>query len=199
MSLTQAPDAELFWPYQQLAPASLTLTIRTRSDAAHFAPSLRRMTAAVDKDQPVSQIRSMEQYLFDSIAPQRLSVTLLGIFAGIALVLAVIGIYGVISFSVARRTREIGVRMALGASGGTVVRMIVRQALLLVLSGVAIGIAAALALTRFISSLLFGVSATDPAVLAGVTVLLIAIASLACYIPARRASAVDPIVALRYE
>ncbi len=199
MGLLEEPDAEVFWPYQQLAPDGLNLTVRTAATPENFAPLLRRATAEIDRELPVSKIISMEQIMFDSIAPQRLSVMLIGVFAGIALILAATGIYGVISFSVTRRTREIGLRMALGASGADVVRMVVKQALTLTLAGLIIGLAAALALTRFISSLLYEVSATDPAVLAAVIILLTAVAFLASYIPARRAAKIDPIAALRCE
>jgi putative ABC transport system permease protein len=141
----------------------------------------------------------MEQILSDSLAPRRFSVVLLAIFAGVALVLAAVGIYGVVSFSVTRRTQEIGVRMALGARRGDVLRMVVGRALAMAVIGVATGLAAALALTRVIGSLLYSVSATDPFVFTGVSVLLTAIAGLAGYFPARRASRVDPMVALRHE
>jgi len=199
MGLEEPPDAELFWPYQQLAPGSLSVAIRTNSDSESFASLLRKTVAAIDKNQPVSRIRGMADILAGSIAPQRLSVILLGIFAGLALTLAAVGIYGVISFSVTRRTREIGVRMTLGARARDVILMVVGQALLLSIVGVAIGLGAAFALTRLMGSLLFGVSATDPAILAGVSVLLVAVAVLASYLPARRAAAVDPLEALRYE
>jgi len=198
-NLDQEPDAEVFWPYQQHAPGSLSLTIRTATDPIHFTPLLRSATAAIDKEQPVSQIRSMEQILSDSLAPRRFSVVLLAIFAGVALVLAAVGIYGVVSFSVTRRTQEIGVRMALGARRGDVLRMVVGRALAMAVIGVATGLAAAVALTRVIGSLLYSVSATDPFVFTGVSVLLTATAGLAGYFPARRASRVDPIVALRHE
>jgi putative ABC transport system permease protein len=198
--LNVEPDAEIFWPYQQHAPASLSLAVRVvNPDAAQFAPLLRKAISAVDRQQPVSQIRSMKQILSNSIATQRLSVTLLGIFAGLAVALAGVGIYGVISFSVARRTQEIGVRIALGARAHDVVRIVVGQALALTFAGVGIGLAAAFGLMRFLASLLYGVSATDPWVLAGVSLFLTCIAALASYIPARRAASVDPIVALRYE
>jgi putative ABC transport system permease protein len=155
--------------------------------------------AALDRDQPVALVRTMGQILYDSIVPYRMSVTLFGIFAGIALVLASVGIYGVISFSVTRRTHEIGVRMALGARARDVVWMVVAWAMVLTLIGMGIGVAAGFALTRTLQSLLYEVSATDPIVLAAVVLLLATVAAVAGYIPSRRAAGVDPTEALRYE
>jgi putative ABC transport system permease protein len=199
MDLEREADAEIFWPYEQHAPGALSLAIRTDSDPTHFAPLLRSAVMSIDKGQPVSQIRSMEQILTRSIAPRRFAVVVLGIFASVALVLAAIGIYGVVSFSVNRRTREIGVRMALGAQPDKVLRMVLGRAVALALSGVGIGLVGAIALTRVIRSLLYGVSATDPLVLGAVAVVLTAVAAFAGFFPARRAAHVDPIEALRNE
>ncbi len=198
-SLDREADAEIFWPYEQHAPAAMSLAIRTDSDPTYFAPLLRGTTVAIDKEQPVSQIRSMEQILADSIAPRRFAVVVLGVFAAVALVLAAVGIYGVISFSVTRRTREIGVRMALGAQPQNVQRMVLGKALTLAAIGVAVGLSGSLALTRAIRSQLYNVSATDPMTLAGVAILLAAVAALAGFWPARRAARVDPMIALRHE
>jgi len=153
----------------------------------------------IDKDQPVSNIRTMEEILLQSIARQRFSMLLLAIFAGVALILAAVGIYGVMSYSVAQRTHEIGIRMALGAQTGTVLKLAVGYGLKLVVAGVVIGLIAAFALTRVMSTLLFGVTATDPATFTLISLLLIAVATIASYIPARRATKVNPIIALRYE
>ena len=154
---------------------------------------------AIDKDQPVSNVRTMSQLLADSVARPRANFTLMTLFATLALVLASVGIYGVVSYGVAQRTREIGIRMALGAQARDVLRMVVRQGALLALAGVLIGLVAALALTTLMSSLLFGVSATDPVTFFLVAILLMGVASLAAYIPARKATRVDPVAALRYE
>jgi putative ABC transport system permease protein len=153
----------------------------------------------MDKDLPPFAIKTMNDLLYESVARERFTMLLLAIFAGLALVLAGIGIYGVINYSVARRTHEIGIRMALGADSKAVLRLVVRQGLKLAVAGVAIGLGAALALTRLMSSLLFGVSAIDPLTFTGVSLILITVAVVACSIPARRATKVDPMEALRYE
>jgi putative ABC transport system permease protein len=154
---------------------------------------------SVDKNQPVSRIQTMDQILSDSVARRRLYVVLLGVFAGVALLLAATGIYGVVSYSVSQRTREIGIRVALGAERVDVVRLVIAQAAKLALAGEFIGILVALGLTRLMASLLFGVSAADPLTFACVAIALTLVALAACYVPARRATRVDPMVALRYE
>lgn len=199
MSLAQEPEPELYLPLAQNPEPGMRLAVRTPADPLRFAPVLRRTVMELDRDQPLSRVGSMEQAVSDAVATQRFSALLLGVFAAVALVLAAIGIYGVISFAVTCRTHEIGVRVALGARRADVLRAVVGQGTVLALIGVAIGLAAAFSLTRLLGSLLYGVKATDPLVFAGVSLLLTAVAALASYIPARRAASVDPMVALRYE
>jgi ABC-type antimicrobial peptide transport system permease subunit len=153
----------------------------------------------VDADLPVARVMSMDRLLAKSMARQNFNMILLGVFGGIALLLAAIGIYGVMSFTVEQRTNEMGIRIALGAGTGQLLRLVIGHGLLLAGIGVAIGLAAAFGLTRLMSSLLYGVKATDAATFVAVAVVLSAVAALACYIPARRATRVDPITALRWE
>ena len=164
-----------------------------------FLQAVLTVLMGLDKDQPISQVRTMEEVVALPLAQQRFSMVLLGIFAGLALTLAAVGIFGVISYSVAQRTHEIGIRMALGAQRHDVLRLVVGQGFVLALIGVTVGLAAAFGLTRLMSSLLFGVRSTDPATFAIVSIALTGVALLASYIPARRATKVDPMVALRYE
>jgi putative ABC transport system permease protein len=178
----------------------MTLVVRTNSsDPAGLSASLRSAVQQVDADQPVFDIQTMDQILAKSVATRRFNMLLLGIFASVALMLAGVGIFGVMNYSVTQRTHEIGIRMALGAQARDVLKMIVGQGMLLTLIGLGVGVAAALALTRVLSGLLYGVTATDPVTFAGVSLILAAVALAACYIPARRAMKVDPMVALRYE
>jgi putative ABC transport system permease protein len=184
------------WYY---ADDTMSLVVRARGDAAALAPSVRGAVWSVDKDQPIMRVATMESLLAATAAARHFALILFEAFGIVALVLAAVGIYGVLSGSVAERTREIGIRLALGAQLRDVSRLVVGQGLRLALVGVAIGLAGAFAVTRLMTSLLFGVSATDPATFFLVAALLTAVALLASYIPARRATKVDPMVALRYE
>jgi len=177
----------------------MSLVVRTSMDPLRMAPALRTATAELDRELPVSEIGTIVGSIAHSTRERRLTVALFGAFALLAVLLAAVGIYGVVSYSVERRTHEIGVRMALGALRGRILVMVVGRALLLGGVGVAIGIVGALALTRLLRSILYGVSATDPVVFVGVSLFLLAVAALAGFVPARRATKVDPMVALRYE
>ena len=198
-SLAQEPDAEVFLPFAQNPQPAMHLVARTSSDPLRLAPVLRHTVMEMDREQPVTHIASMEQAWFNSMATNRLSAILLGIFATVALLLAIVGIYGVISYSVMHRSHEIGIRMAMGAQNSDVLRMVVGQGTLLAAIGIVSGVVAALAATRVLSSLLFAVKATDPLVFLGMSLLFAAIAILASYVPARRAAQVDPVVVLRHE
>ena len=175
------------------------LVVRTSGDPLAMSSAVRAAVQSIDKDQPVANVASMEQILSSSVGEPRFRTLLFSVFAALALVLAGVGIYGVMSYTVARRTHEIGIRMALGARPGDTVKLVVGEGLTLALIGVAVGLAGAFGLTRLMSSLLFGVSATDPLTFAVIAVLLTGVAAAACYIPARRATRVDPMTALRCE
>jgi putative ABC transport system permease protein len=203
MGLEAPAKAEMFFPYQQLPrmfwnmPRDLAL--RTTGDPMGVAAAAAQAVWSVDPAQPVSNIRTMDEILSEEVAQRRIGMTLLAAFAALALALASLGIYGVLSYSVAQRTQEIGVRMALGAGRKDVLRIVLTDGMRLAAAGVVIGLGASFALTRWMVGLLFGVSASDPLTLGGVTLLLITVALLACFIPARRATKVDPMIALRCE
>ncbi|MFL6333871.1 MAG: ABC transporter permease [Pyrinomonadaceae bacterium] len=191
---------EYYIPFEQAPTAVTQVVVRARSgDAAALTSSVRAALKGVDPNLLIWRTETMDELVGQSVAPQRFNVALLGFFAALAMLLAAVGIYGVMSYTVTQRRHEIGIRMALGAGRGDVLRMVVRQGMLLTLLGLGLGLAGALALTRLMASLLYGVSATDPLVYAAVSLLLAAVALLACYVPARRATKVDPMVALRYE
>jgi putative ABC transport system permease protein len=195
---------EVYVPLLQSAPSylsgvtsALTIVVRSPIDATALATALREQVQALDKDQPVSEIKTMEWYLADSMAQRRFNMLLLGVFAGLALVLAAVGIYGVIAYTVTQRTHEMGIRIALGAKGGDILRLVFSNAMATTLIGIALGLGAAFALTRLLRSLLYQVSATDPVVFAAIPLLLMSVAVIATYLPARRAMKVNPITALR--
>ncbi|MGB7923252.1 MAG: ABC transporter permease [Pyrinomonadaceae bacterium] len=190
---------QVYFPLQQVSNLSLALVIRTASDPGALTEAVRREVRAVDPDLPVYAIRTMDEVMAKAVSQRRFSMVLLGVFAFIALALSAVGIYGVMAYSVSQRTHEIGVRMALGAQPRDVLRMVITQGLTLIFAGMAVGLVGAFIVTRFLSGLLFNVSPRDPLTFAAITLLLAIVALLACYVPARRATKVDPMVALRYE
>jgi putative ABC transport system permease protein len=201
------PTPALYTPLAQVAPTTggtwrsfgMNLAVRTNADPLNVASMVTNSIREVDAEVPLLNIQTMEESVSASLSPQRFTMLLLVAFAGTALLLAAAGIYGVMAYMVTRRTREIGVRMALGAAASDVLRLVIGQGMWTTAIGMAIGIGGAFALTRTMQSLLFGVSTTDPMTLAGVVLLLVAVSVLACWVPARRATKVDPLVALRYE
>jgi putative ABC transport system permease protein len=190
---------EYYIPEAAVSVGDMTLVVRTAGDAASLTTAVRQVVSEMDKELPLYEVRTMESLVSRSVARQRFSMTLVGVFAVLAMLLSAVGIFSVMSFLVAQRTHEIGIRMALGARPGDILSMVVRQGVVLTLVGVGVGLAAAVALTRLMSGLLYEVSATDPLVYGGITALLAAVALLACYVPARRATKVDPLIALRYD
>jgi putative ABC transport system permease protein len=199
LGLDVAVEPVAYWPYPELVYPGMTLMLRTRTDAGAVAAAARNVIQSLDPQQPIGEVSTMESLLATSVARSRFSASLLMVFSFVALVMAAVGIYGVMSYSVLQRTHEIGVRMALGAQRFDVLKLVVKKGIVLGLVGVAAGLAASFGLTRLISTLLFEVTATDKATFAIVSVGLFLVTLLACYIPARRALRVDPLKALRYE
>jgi len=198
--LDQEVQPEMYASYIQKPERRLNLVIRSAGpDASELTPAVRAAVKAVDPKQIIWRAQTIEQLLGTSVAPRKFNMLLLGIFAGVALVLAAVGLYGVMSYSVSWRTQEIGIRMALGAKRTDVLRMVVRQGMTMTLIGLALGLIGVFGLSRVIAGLLYGVSPTDPLTFIGVSIVLLMVALLACLIPARRATRVDPIVALRSE
>src|SRR5262249_4640146 len=207
LGLDQDIRPEVYLPYMQHPNdmMSLRLVVRAASGqtnptgSSNLAGAIRKQAQAIEPNEPVSQVVTMDERLSNSIAQRRFQTLLLGVFAGLALIIAAVGIYGVISYAVSQRSHEIGIRMALGAQASDVLWMVVWRGMRLALVGVALGLAAALALTRVIKGMLFDVSATDPLTFSGIAFLLTLVASLACWVPAPRASRVDPVIALRQD
>jgi putative ABC transport system permease protein len=199
MGLNAESEPTYYLPATQAPLQAMTILVRTRNDPTTLVSALRNEVRAIDPNQPVTSISTLEKMVSDSIAQSRLNMMLMGSFGAMALILAAVGVYGLLSYAVTERTKEIGIRMALGAQIIDVLRLVLKQGMTLVLIGEAIGLVAALALTRLIRGLLFGVAPTDPTTFVVVAAVLTSVALLACYFPARRAAKVDPLVALRYE
>jgi putative ABC transport system permease protein len=199
-ALTMGPAPEVYLPYSQIPGfAPNELVVRVHGDPLGFANAVRQAIWSVDRDQAVADIRTMARVQADSIARQRFNMLLLTLFAGLALMIVAVGLYGVMSYTVEQSTREIGVRVALGAQSSDVLRLVIGQGMVMTSIGIGLGLLGAMGLTRLMKTLLFGVSATDPIVFAGVAAALLLVALVACWVPARRASKVDPMVALRCE
>jgi putative ABC transport system permease protein len=202
MGLNEPPRQEMYFPYWQAEKNWMVprdLAIRTDGDPLALVASVKRTIASIDHDQPISDIKTMDQWLDEEVASRHVQTTLLGGFAALALILACIGIYGVLAYVVTQRTSEIGLRVALGADARSVFLAVARQGMSLAGIGIALGIAASLVLSSVLQSLLFDVKPTDPVTYLAAALVFALVALLACYIPARRAAKVDPLVALRYE
>jgi putative ABC transport system permease protein len=197
--LEKSVDPAIYAPFEQDPPQQFSLVVHSASDPLALTAAVRRKILEVDSEQPVADVRTMQQVVDDSLTVRRLATWLLGVFAGLALALAGVGVYGLVSYSVTQRTNEIGLRVALGAQPADILRMVVQRGLVVSVIGVALGLPAAFALAQLIRGLLFGVTAADPMVFVGVPVLLVAVAALASYLPARRAMRIDPTAALRSE
>jgi putative ABC transport system permease protein len=199
IGLDASPEPTVYWPHSELVMSGMTILLRTTNDPLALVSTARRELQQLDPELPMGAVATMDQLLADSLSRSRFTMLLLGIFSAVALVLAAVGIYGLIAYSVTQRTQELGIRVALGAQRRDVLRLVLGQGARLTVLGVTFGLLAALAFSRLLASMLFGISVTDPLTFAGVVALLTIVALLACFIPARRATRVDPIVALRYE
>jgi len=198
-ALSKEPEPAIYWPHPREPYSGMALVVRTAGDATRFASLVQKEIRQIDPDQPVADVRTMKQVIGQSIARPRFNTLLLTIFAGVALVLASVGLYGVMNYSATQRIHEVGIRMSLGATRGDIMRLVVGNGMMLTLTGIAIGVLASWGLTRVMANLLFGVTATDFPTFLGVSVVLAGVALIANYIPARRATRVNPVIALRYE
>jgi putative ABC transport system permease protein len=198
-ALSKEPEPAIYWSHWRVPYSGMALVVRTSGDAARFGTAVQKEIRALDPEQPVADVRTMQQVIAKSIARPRFNTLLLTIFAGVALVLASVGLYGVMNYSATQRTHEVGIRMALGATRADIMRLVVGNGMLLTFIGIGLGVAVSLLLTRVMASLLFGVTATDVPTFLGVSLVLAGVALVANYIPARRATRVDPVIALRYE
>jgi putative ABC transport system permease protein len=198
-SLIDASPPAVYFPHPDLTYSFMTLVIRTDGEPSAIAPAVQREVRSLEPNQPVSDVRTMNQVMSEWVARSRFNTLLLGLFAGLATLLSAVGIFGVMNYSVALRTREIGLRLAVGAQPRQVLLLILKQGFWLTIVGVILGLAAAFALTRLLSGLLFGVAAVDVTTFATISLLLVVVSLFACYLPARRAMRIDPLSALRYE
>jgi putative ABC transport system permease protein len=196
--IDEAPPA-VYFPHPDLAYPFMTLVVRTDGDPTAIAPAIQREIRTLDPNQPLSDVRTMNQVMSEWVARSRFNTLLLGLFAGLATLLSAVGIFGVMNYSVALRTRELGLRLAVGAQPRQVLLLVLKQGLALTMVGVGLGLVAAFGLTRLLSGLLFGVGAVDVTTFASISLLLVIVSLLACYLPARRAMRIDPLSALRYE
>ena len=199
LGLDSSPAEALYFSSNQRPQLAMAVVVRTAGPPLSLSSAVRSSVLAIDKDQPIASLQTMEQVVSSSISDRRFTLLLLGLFAAVALALAAIGIYSVMAYTVTQRTGEIGLRMALGAQTRDVLRLVVGQGMTMALIGVAVGLGGAYALTRVMTTLLFTVSATDPITFIAIPLILTAVALAACFVPARRAARVDPMVALRYE
>jgi len=198
-NLGDEPAPGIYVPFTQEIMPWQTLVVRTKNDPLALAAAIRHEVKALDPEQPVARVATMDELKEESISQPRFRAFLLGAFASIALLLSAIGIYGVMAYTVSRRTSEIGIRMAIGAQPADILRLIAGESMTLTLLGASVGLGGAYAITRVMKSLLFGVTGTDPLTFAGVTFVLVFVALMASYLPARRASRVDPLLAIKYE
>jgi putative ABC transport system permease protein len=197
--LREEAPPEFYFTTEQSPLDQMTLVIRSTQEPGSLAPSLRQAVAEINKSVPLSDIQTMDHIVSESVTQPRFNVFLLGLFSGIALLLSAAGIYGVTAYTVTQRTQELGIRLALGAQVRDILKMILGQGMIVIGIGLVIGLAAAVALTRLMRSLLFGIGETDPVTFGAITLVLLLVALAACYLPARRAAKVDPLIALRYE